>query len=252
MLALLSLAALCGASSPQSTSAPSKPATKKVAKKRVARKPVRKPAPPSAEIPMVAESASIWRGCLESHDLPKLATSLGMEPTRLAAQLEELGSPASQSSGCIAYVAATGGEAGAASVIFRVPEPGGEARTLAFQKTADGVIATPGVCDCREATRRVVSMPAQDYAASINADSLSLPENVRWQLNILVPRMMTGLSAKRATPVTEEGHEAGNPSRTSPNRRSITPCALPSAVTATMSGSGWSRSKSSSKVQEDE
>ena len=133
-----------------------------------------------------------------------------MEPTRLAAQLEELGSPASQSSGCIAYVAATGGEAGAASVIFRVPEPGAEPRTLAFQKTADGVIATPGVCDCREATRRVVSMPAQDYAASINADSASLPENVRWQLNILVPRMMTGLSAKRATPVTEEGHEAGN------------------------------------------
>jgi murein DD-endopeptidase MepM/ murein hydrolase activator NlpD len=161
---------------------------------------------------MVVESASVWRGCLETHDLPKLATSLGMEPTRLAAQLEELGSPANQSSGCIAYVAATGGEAGAASVIFRVPEPGGEPRTLAFQKTADGVIATPGVCDCREATRRVVSMPAQDFAASINADSASLPENVRWQLNILVPRMMTGLSAKRATQVTEEGHEAGDPS----------------------------------------
>jgi len=159
---------------------------------------------------MVMESASVWRGCLESQDLPKLASSLGMEPTLLAAQLEETGSSPSQG-GCISYVAATGGEAGVASVIFRHTEPDGESRTLAFHKTPDGVIATPGVCDCRESTRRILSLPADEFTASINAVSASIPSNVRWQLDILVPRMIRELSAKRTT-----GNESARPSEGGP------------------------------------
>jgi murein DD-endopeptidase MepM/ murein hydrolase activator NlpD len=155
---------------------------------------------------MVVESASVWRGCLESPDLPKLASSLGVEPTRLAAMLEETGSSASQGGGCIAYVAATGGEAGVASVIFRHTEPSGESRTIAFHKTPEGIIATPGVYDCRESTRRVLSLPAGEFAASINSASASIPSNVRWQLAIMVPRMIGGLSAKRTT-----GKESAKP-----------------------------------------
>lgn len=140
-----------------------------------------------------------------------------MEPARLAQLLEEMGSAStvSQSGGCIAYMAATGGEAGVASVIFRYTEPSGGSRTLAFHKTPDGIITTPGVCDCRESTRRVLSLPAREFAASINSVSVSIPSNVRWQLDILVPRMIGGLSAKwtsqkgSAKPVSDET-EAGN------------------------------------------
>jgi murein DD-endopeptidase MepM/ murein hydrolase activator NlpD len=177
---------------------------------------------------MVVESASVWRGCLGSQDLPKLASSLGMEPTRLAAQLEEVGASGSQG-GCIAYVAATGGDAGVASVIFRHTDPGGESRTLAFHKTPDGITTTPGVCDCRESTRRVLTLPAQEFAASINSVSESIPSNVRWQLDILVPRMIRGLSAKRITetesakPVSDGGPQAGNLSSDSEPERAEAP-----------------------------
>ncbi len=163
---------------------------------------------------MVVESASVWRGCLESQDLPKLAFRLGMEPTPLAALVEDLGSSASQNGGCIAYVAATGGDAGVASVIFRHTDPDGESRTLALHKTPDGIITTPGVCDCHASTRRVLSLPAEDFTTSINA--ASIPSNVRWQLDILVPRMIAGLSPKKTTekdspkPAPEGGPEAGS------------------------------------------
>jgi murein DD-endopeptidase MepM/ murein hydrolase activator NlpD len=218
-MASLCLLTLGAASSPnafaQGTSAKPKSSRKSGKKKHTVqsvRKRPQKPAPPAAEIPTVVESASLWRGCLESQDLPKLASSLGMEPTELASQLAEKNSSASQSGGCIAYVAATGGEAGAASVTFRFTEPGGESRTIAFHKTQDGVIATPGVCDCRESTHRVLNVPAQEFTASINSASESIPSNLRWQLDILVPRMLKGLIAKRepAIPAPTGGPEAGN------------------------------------------
>ncbi len=200
-MALLCLLALSSpyafATQPTSTTPKSSRKSSKKKKHTVqsVRKRPQKPAPPAAEIPTVVESASVWRGCLESQDLPKLASSLGMEPAELASQLAEESSSATQSGGCLAYVAATGGEAGAASVTFRFTEPGGESRTVAFQKTQGGVIATPGVCDCRESTHRVLNLPAQEVTASINSESI--PSNLRWQLGILVPRMIAGLSAKR-------------------------------------------------------
>ncbi len=89
-------------------------------------------------------------------------------------------------------MAATGGDAGAASVIFQRSESGGESHTLAFQKTPDGIVTTPAVCDCRESTRRVLSLPAQEFTAPMNPASASIPSNIRWQLDILVPKMIAG------------------------------------------------------------
>src|SRR5579872_6208504 len=198
-MALVSLLALCAAASSQEVLAAPTPASSKSKKSRAARKAARKPPPPPAEIPKVEESASVWRGCLESEAVQNLAERLGMEPSRLAALLEEMGSSASPGGGCIPYVAATGGEAGVASVIFRQAEPGGESRTLALHKTPDGIVTTPGVCDCRESTRRVLSLPAGEFTASSNPAPASIPSNVLWQLDILVPRMMAGLRARRMT-----------------------------------------------------
>jgi len=93
-------------------------------------------------------------------------------------------------------MAATGGDAGAASVIFRHTDPGGESRTLAFQKTPDGIVTTPAVCDCRETARRVLSLPAREFTIPINPVSASIPANIRWQLDILVPRMIGGVGVK--------------------------------------------------------
>jgi murein DD-endopeptidase MepM/ murein hydrolase activator NlpD len=121
-----------------------------------------------------------------------------MEPNELAAQLEDMSPSATEDAGCFAYVAATGGDAGVASVIFRRTDPGGESRTLAFHKTPDGITTTPGVCDCRESTRRILNLPAAEFAASIDSVSTSIPANVRWQLGILVPRMIAGISAEPA------------------------------------------------------
>jgi hypothetical protein len=230
-IALVSILALCvAASSPEvlaaqapdaaRSSAKSKTKTKTKAKSRIRskktatkpvarskRKVVRKPPPPAAEIPAVLESASVWRGCLESQDLPKLASSLGIEPVRLETLLDETGSSAGQSGGCMAYVAATGGESGVASVIFRYTEPAGDSRTLALHKTPDGIITTPAVCDCHESIRRVLSMPVRDFASSSSPVSESIPANILWELDILVPRMIAGLGAEQTT-ASDEGPEA--------------------------------------------
>lgn len=190
-MTLVSLLAICAAVSSQPASSASKPSTKKH-KARPARKVVRKPPPPAALIPAVVESSSVWRGCLESQDLPKLASTLAIEPGRLTDLLGDT----SSAGGCIAYVAATGGDAGAASVIFRLSEPGGESRTVALQKTADGIVTTPGVCDFRKSTSRILSLPAQEFTAPLSPAPESIPSNVRWQLNILVPRMIKGLGSE--------------------------------------------------------
>jgi len=219
---LVILPALCAMALSQHAATPaaantSKPAGKSSNKKpaaRTTRKAAPKPPPPAADIPTVVEAASISQGCLESQDVPKLASSLGMEPTQFAALLEEKGSSPSESSGCLAYVAATGGEAGVASVIFRQTEASGESRTVAFQKTAEGIVTTDGPCDCHESKRRVLSLPARNFADSINSAE-SIPTNVRWQLNILVPKMMGELSAKRTTekesaPAESDEEQAGS------------------------------------------
>jgi murein DD-endopeptidase MepM/ murein hydrolase activator NlpD len=218
-IALVGFLALCvAASAPHALAAPATPKSKRASSKTSAKSSVKKssvkkstartvrtpkpkappkPPPPPADIPAVVESASVWRGWLESQDLPKLASSFRIEQTQLTSLLEEQGL---LGGGGVAYVAATGGEAGVASAIFQLTEPGGEARTLAFHKTPDGIIVTPGACDCRGSTRRVLNLPAREFTESLNASSLSIPSNVRWQLDILVPQMIGGLSAKRTAP----------------------------------------------------
>jgi murein DD-endopeptidase MepM/ murein hydrolase activator NlpD len=123
-----------------------------------------------------------------------------MEQPRLAALLEEKGLSASDGGGCIAYVAATGGEAGVASAVFQHTEPSGESHTFAFHKTGDAIIVTPGVCDCQEFTHRVLSLPAREFTAidsALASNSVSaIASNVSWQLDILVPKMIAGLRAK--------------------------------------------------------
>jgi murein DD-endopeptidase MepM/ murein hydrolase activator NlpD len=176
------------ASSPSTgKTATPKAKAKSKAKARVTRKP--KPLPPPAEIPAVVESASIWRGCLEPQGLPKLASGLGMEQTQLTAMLEEKGLPVNQDGGCIAYVAATGGEAGVASAVFQYSEPTGESRTVAFHKTGDETIVTPAVCDCGDTAHRVLTMPAGEIPSSI-------APNLSWQLGILVPHMLKDESSE--------------------------------------------------------
>jgi murein DD-endopeptidase MepM/ murein hydrolase activator NlpD len=226
-MTLVGLLAICGTASlpfvsaqTPSTTTPTKSSTKAKAKKTTTRKPVvRKPPPPpppAAEIPSVMESASVWRGCLESRDLPKIAASLGIEQARLSTLLEEKELSSAQRNGCVAYVAASGGESGAASAIFRSTEPGGSVRSLAFHKTADGIIATPAVYDPHEFAQRELKLAAGEFSQPGDNVSVSLPSNIRWQLDILVPSMVGTVSAKRSLgrePVqatVDADSEAGN------------------------------------------
>jgi murein DD-endopeptidase MepM/ murein hydrolase activator NlpD len=182
-------------------------------KRAVVRRPVvkRKPAPkiavapkrPPADIPVVTEAASVRRGCMESRDLPMLASNLAMDETRLKSLLTGEGLLASESAPCVPFVAAMGGEDGAASVIFRLAEPNSsEVPTLVVRKTADGASATTGICYCLEPARRVLAVPARAMADPNNEIIASIPANVRWQLDTLVPQMIRRLPSEKT--VTEE------------------------------------------------
>ena len=84
--------------------------------------PVQKKAPksagapfkPSADIPLVIGTTSVWRGCLESDNTPRematLASGLVMDESRLTTLLEGQGLFTETDSECVPYVAAAGGE----------------------------------------------------------------------------------------------------------------------------------------------
>jgi murein DD-endopeptidase MepM/ murein hydrolase activator NlpD len=151
------------------------------------------PVKPPGETPEVKEAASVWRGCLESRDVPKLALNLGVSESRLEPLLSELDAEGIQ---CVPYVAATGGEGGAASLIFQRPKPmPGESPILDIRKTADGITVTPGACDCPEPVRRVLAFPALD-AQRHDEILASVPGNVRWELDTLLPQMIGRLAPK--------------------------------------------------------
>lgn len=145
----------------------------------------------------------MWRGCLDQREVPTLASGLRVEESRLVPLLTEVGvlhvdDPAAQ---CVPYVAAVGGEGGAASAIFRRPPQtaAGEASIVDVRKTEDGITVTPGACDCTEsAARRVVEFPLEDDEAHLNAILNSLPSGVAWQLDTLVPAMVAKLAVKQA------------------------------------------------------
>ena len=94
---------------------------------------------------------------------------------------------------CAPYVAAAGGSGGAASAVFRIPEPKpGESPIVDLRKSADGITITPAACDCPESVRRTLEFPVND--ATRRPEVLaSVPANIRWQLDTLVPRMISRL-----------------------------------------------------------
>ena len=173
------------------------------------------PMKPPALIPVVTEPASVWQGCLEHNDLPLLASRLGINETRLGSLLADEGLFGSDGAKCIPYVAATGGEGGVASATFQRTEPkAGSSPILALRKTADEVTLTPGACDCPEPVRRVLTAPVRD-AANLSKDVIvGLPQNVRWQLDVLVPQMILRLASEQAAleqgsrPLSSEDLEA--------------------------------------------
>lgn len=133
----------------------------------------------------------MWQGCLEPGDLPKLASRVGMDESRLGSLLADEKLFAGDSGACVPSVAVTGGEGGVASATFERsgPKEGGSP-ILALRKTADGVTVTPGVCDCPDPGRRVLTIPAREISDPSNEAIASLPENVRWQFDILAPQMI--------------------------------------------------------------
>lgn len=155
------------------------------------------PTRPPADIPEVREAATVRRGCLESRTLPLFASNFGVAESRLEPLLTEQGMllPGND---CVPYVAATGGEDGAASAILRAPEPGtGSAPNLDIRKTSDGITVTPGACDCPATLRRVLEFPVQDAAQQPSEALADVRGNVRWQLDILIPEMIRRLAAKQ-------------------------------------------------------
>ena len=157
---------------------------------------------PAADIPTVAEAASVRRGCLESHDLQMLASALVVNESHLESLLEEQGLLPNVEGECVPYVAATGGKDGVSSATFQRSEPGdGEPLIFAVRKTSEGVTVAPVAGNPPDLNRRVLTLPALSITDPQNDLTLSIPSNIRWQLGILVPQMMSGLP--RPTSVTE-------------------------------------------------
>lgn len=157
------------------------------------------PARPPADLPEVTEASSVWQGCLDPSGVPGLASKLAIEETRLGSLLTDLDVlPQRQSepqSECVPYMAAIGGEGGAASATFQRTEPtDGNPPAVSIHKSADGVVATPGVCDCPEPSRRVLTVAVADMNEPSHPVMSSIPPNIRWQLDILVPRMIAKLA----------------------------------------------------------
>ena len=186
------------AAAPRSQKKGAQTKVKKVRPTTAARKKAKTaPAPPMkppADIPAVTETASVWQGCLEPRDLPVLASRLEMEESRLGGLLAEEGLLAGDGK-CIPYAAATGGEGGVASATFHRAEPEiGRPPIIALRKTADGITVTPGACDCPEPIRRVLALPAGDITDPSDEAMALIPRDVRWQLEIVVPQMIAGLT----------------------------------------------------------
>jgi murein DD-endopeptidase MepM/ murein hydrolase activator NlpD len=174
-----------------------KPAVKsaKASQKKKAAPP---PMKPGAQIPEIIESASVWQGCLESSNLPSLASHLGLNQTKLDEVLTEQNVDHSSKEDCTRYAALAGGEEGVASAVFERPAASGVAPSVvALRKTADGVTATPGICDCPDANRTVFNLPAREAANLWNDVLAGIPKEIHWQLEVLVPKILARVMLER-------------------------------------------------------
>ena len=149
-----------------------------------------------ADVPAANLAASVWRGCLDPDDMPGLASRLSMDQANLGLIVSKLGLLSTDPlSPCAPYVAAAGGAGGAVSAVFRIPEPKpGESAIVDLRKSADGITITPAACDCPEPLRRTLEFPTADAARRLEV-LLSVPANIRWQLDTLVPKMINRLPA---------------------------------------------------------
>jgi murein DD-endopeptidase MepM/ murein hydrolase activator NlpD len=197
LAALLSAALSIAQTTPVQPAKPQSKARKTKApprKKRVPKPLV--PSKPPAEIPEVTETASVWRGCLTSRDVPTMAASLGVEQSRLTQLLDDLSVMTTETAKCVPFVAAKGGEGGAVSALFERPDAApGESPIVAIRKTSDGITVTPGACDCPQPLRRTVDFPMLE--AAVSEAYASIPASVRWQLDSLLPLVSTKLAAKQ-------------------------------------------------------
>ena len=164
---------------------------------KIARRAPPAPVKPHADIPAVAEAAAVRRGCLESPDVQMLASALVVNESRLASLLEEKGLLPSVKGECVPYVAATGGKGGVSSAIFKRNEPGdGEPLFLAVRRTPEGVTVDSVVDNPSDLNgSSVLTLPVLSITDPRNNLALSIPSNIRWQLDILLPQMRNRLAA---------------------------------------------------------
>ena len=97
---------------------------------------------------------------------------------------------------CVPYVAATGGKGGVSSAIFERSDSGdGERLIFEVRRTSEGLTAPPVAGNSPDLNRRVLTLPALSVTGPQNDLMLSIPSNIRWQLGVLVPQMMSRLGA---------------------------------------------------------
>lgn len=152
--------------------------------------------PPAAEIPVVSEPAALWQGCLQANDVPQLASRLQLEENRLRSLLsarEML--PSAQGRACLPYVGLTGGERGAATALFHA-DTGSERSVpvspsvLVVSRTSDSLAVIGREFRCPESARRLLAFSARDFEERRAELLAEIPEAIRWQLEVLVPRML--------------------------------------------------------------
>lgn len=153
------------------------------------------PSKPPADIPAVTEAASVWQGCLEPENLPLLASKLRMDQSRLEELLAEQHLMPGATKECTPYAAATGGEGGAASATFERAQSGA-ASMVAVRRVSDEVTVTPGACECGDSDRRVLTLSPRDMADRSNDALTAIPKEVRWQLDIVVPKMLAHVASE--------------------------------------------------------
>jgi murein DD-endopeptidase MepM/ murein hydrolase activator NlpD len=194
---------------------PSKPASKKpvvkpvvpvrkapVKKAAVKKAPVRRAAAkstPAKKAPVVrrtangnvvnrvatVEPAALWHGCVDSSEIPSLASRIHVPEEHLQSVLHERAMLPEGS--CLPFVGLTGGEGGAATVVLKSSAPANEA-VLVVSRTNSGIATIGHSSAPPKAEHRTLTFAAHELFLQQD----TLPESIYWQLKILVPRLLQG------------------------------------------------------------